>query len=137
MNALSRFLDAGLADAERRIARRLPPPLTDHPWVANVVASGTVARGIARVIAAGRASLGSSRVVALLRPLAASWREADWAAQRRGLGVLLLTAVATHLVLVLASTTPRGWLWLILPGMASAVGLLLLAAASRRPAANR
>ena len=137
MNALSRFLDGGLADAEQRIARRLPPPLTDHPWVAHVVASGIVARGIARVIAAGRASLGSSRVLARLRPLAASWQAADWASQRRGLGVLLLAAVATHLVLVLASTAPRGWLWLILPGIAAAVGLLLLAAAPRRPAANR
>ena len=130
MNGIVRFVDAGLTDAERRIARRLPPAVIDDPWVTRVVESGVLARALSRVIRLGGAAIASSHAAAIVRAAAASWRHAAWAARRRTVGLCLLVAVTTHVLLVGALRPPAGWLWLILPGVVAVVGLVLLAASA-------
>ena len=40
-------------------------------------------------------------------------------------GVVLVVAVAVHLVLTVITQTPPGWLWLMMPAIFAAMGLLL------------
>ena len=129
MNGIVRFVSAGWADAERRIARLLPPSVVDDPWVTHVVASGVLARSLARVMRAGRAAMVSSRAAAIGRATTVSWGHAAWPARRRALGLCLLVAVATHVMLVGAVHFPVGWLWLILPGIVAMVGIILVLSA--------
>ena len=128
MTGIARFVDAGLTDAEQRIASRLPPPVIDDPWVARVVESGVLARALTWSIRSGRSAVATSRAVAIVRVTTTSWRHAPWAARRRTAGLCLLVAVITHVVLVGALNRPVGWLWLILPGIAAMVGFVLVAA---------
>lgn len=71
----------------------------------------------------------SSSVVASMAPAAArAWTALDVRVRRVAVGTMLIVAVAAHLVLTLATQVPPGWIWLVLPGIAGAIGLLLVAA---------
>ncbi len=63
--------------------------------------------------------------------LIAAAREWYTAAAMR-LGHVLLAATITHIILMLVIARPVSWLWLILPSMAAAIGVILILAS--RPA---
>lgn len=60
-----------------------------------------------------------------------TWSSRVWLAfapgeRRTVVGVGLLAAVASHLGLTVIHDIPAGWLWLVPPGIAVTVGLMLL-----------
>lgn len=82
---------------------------------------------IDRVVTGLHHAAGSSQILGRLRPLVLRWGSAAPARQRMAVGVILLSAVAVHLALMSLNATQPGWFWLILPGIASAIGATLVA----------
>jgi hypothetical protein len=74
----------------------------------------------------------SSTILGRLRPLALSWSSAAPARRRMAGGVILLSAVAAHLGLMALNAAPPGWFWVILPGIALAIGAILVMSAGDR-----
>lgn len=52
------------------------------------------------------------------------------------IGIAMLTAAAVHVGLRVVQGSGAGWLWLIVPGIAAAQGLLLVAASKPGPAVD-
>lgn len=71
-----------------------------------------------------RAATGSA-VVGTAARLAKGWLGLDVPLRRRAVGTMLVVAVAVHLVLTVITQTPPGWLWLMMPAIFAAMGLLL------------
>ena len=128
MSSLARFVRAGLDNADRRISCRLPPAITDHPFVFDAIGAGVAAGWVARLAAIGRAACESSIALGALRSMQSTWCSAHWSARRRTLGLLLLTAVAVHGTLAMWGDRPAGWIWTIVPGLIAAIAVLLLMA---------
>lgn len=78
-----------------------------------------------------RAAAGSV-VASAATQAAAAWTSVDRGSRRLALGTMLIVAVAAHVLWTLATQVPPGWLWLVVPGIAGAVGALLVLA-SRLP----
>lgn len=133
MSSFAQFVRAGLDDADERIARRLPPDVIDHPWVRDSIGSGIVSGWIARAVAMARAACGSSIALAAVRTAQSAWAAAHWSARRRTIGLLLLTAVAVHAALMSWNGPPAGWIWTIVPGLTTALAVLLLIASVTPP----
>ena len=72
-----------------------------------------------------RASAGS-RLGAAARHSTAKWRSLDPAIEYRAVGAFALAAAATHVAMVLPHHPPGAW-WLILPSLAGAFGMALIA----------
>jgi hypothetical protein len=137
MSGLARFVREGLDEADRRISRRLPPAVTDHPFVFDAIAAGVAAGWVARLAAIGRAACESSIALGALRSMQSTWRAAHWSARRRTLGLLLLTAVAVHGALAMWGDRPAGWIWAIVPGLIAAIAVLLLLASTSAAVRDR
>ena len=137
MNGLGRFVNAGLGEADQRIGRRLPPAVTDHPWVLDAIDSGVTARWVGRVITMGRAASESSVALHALRTMRSTWQSAHWSSRRRTVGLMFLTAVAVHGALVIWDERPVGWIWMIVPGLSAASGVLLMLASTASPNGDR
>ena len=80
-------------------------------------------RAVAGLYRAGQ----SSRILERVRPLARSWDSAAPARRRMVAGVILSSAAASHLSLMALNAAPPGWYWMILPGIALAIGATLVA----------
>ena len=99
--------------------------------IAPYLQRSAVFGAIDRVVTGLHHAVGSSRILGRLRLLVLGWSSAAPARQRMAAGVILLSAVAAHLALMSLNAAPPGWFWLILPGIASAIGATLVA--SSRP----
>jgi hypothetical protein len=88
---------------------------------------GAVFGAIDRVVAGLGRAAGSSLVLGRVRTLAERWESAASPRQRMAGGVVLLSAASVHLMLMSLNDAPPGWFWLILPGMAAAIGATLVA----------
>lgn len=73
----------------------------------------------------------SSQILGRLRPLALSWSSAAPARRRMAGGVMLLSAATAHLGLMALNAAPPGWFWMILPGIALAIGVTLVLSGGR------
>jgi hypothetical protein len=82
---------------------------------------------IDRVVAGLSRAAESSLVLGRLRPLSERWGSTAIPRRRMASGVVLLSAAAVHLMLMSINDAPPGWFWLILPGMAAAIGATLVA----------
>lgn len=96
--------------------------------VAAVIESSTVFGLIDRPLAHVWRAASSSAVGSTAVRTARDWARLDASLQRLAVGTMLLVAVATHVVFTLVTQTPPGWLWLVAPGIVSAIGLLLVVA---------
>ena len=88
---------------------------------------GRTARAAARRSIHAYHASRSGRAVA---SAAEQWRALATADRRRTTGLVLIIAAGVHVGLQLAQGTPPSWLWLVVPALAVAHGLLQLAAAS-------
>jgi hypothetical protein len=126
-NALTRVVREGAREADRRVARWLSPaPSTETD---RYLASSWVVR---RVDAACR-TLWSwwlhSRSASLLSAGATAWSTAERAVRVRAAGLTLVIAVIAHVAMMMAQGPRDGWVWLVLPATAGAIGVMLLVAA--------
>lgn len=86
------------------------------------VVFGPADRLVARV---SRAS-GQSTVAAQVTAALAQWEAWPPSNRRTAVGVGLVAAVLVHLGMTWWHATPPGWMWLLLPAQAFALGLALL-----------
>lgn len=67
-----------------------------------------------------------SRIAGVARQFTATWRRLDPAIKHRAAGAFALAAAATHVAMLLPHHPPGAW-WLILPSLAGAFGVALIA----------
>lgn len=84
------------------------------------------AGAIDRIVAASHTSV----LLRLMRPVAAAWRHAPHPERLRAAGVTLIIASVVHVSLTIFQRLPDGWMWLVVPGIAVAQGVVLVAAGS-------
>lgn len=89
-----------------------------------------IARSL-RAVASGFQSAypGSAVAVAATR-VVGYWSANSRFERRRWTGITLVTAAVVHASLRVVEGSATGWLWLIIPGIAMAQGLLLVAASA-------
>jgi hypothetical protein len=100
--------------------------------IAPHLGGSAVFRVLDRVVIGLHRAAGSSQVLGRLHPLLRLWSGVTPAERRVAGGMILLSAVAAHLALMALNPAPPGWFWLILPGIAVAIGVTLVASA-RQP----
>jgi hypothetical protein len=104
-----------------------------HGHSARVIAlieNAAVARWPASVMRRVGAAARTSGAMATAGRLAASWRALGRSQQRRASGIVLITAALAHLAAVALHQVPPGWMWLVLPGIVLAEGIVLMLAGS-------
>lgn len=105
--------------------------------VAAVIKSSVVFGLFDRVLGSAWQAASSSVAVSMAAGAANAWTGLDTRARGVAIGMMLIVAVATHILLTLVTKVPPGWLWLVLPGIFGAVGLLLVAAPGLRGVTRR
>jgi hypothetical protein len=114
-SGLWRFFAHGIQHAESRVSRLTEPGDARDRELIAVLEGSMLARAARRVDAAMRAARSTSRLWPGLATARSEWR---W-------GPPILIAVATHAMLILSQGT-IGWLWMVIPAVAAAAGLLLV-----------
>jgi hypothetical protein len=110
------------------------PEATGDAALVAIAESSAVVRLIAFAVRAVCAAGGQSRVVATARSARRAWFAESSIDRTRACGIGLVTAASVYvLVGVWVPPTP-GWLWLVVPAMAIAMGLLFALAPSRAAA---
>lgn len=104
--------------------------------VAAVIRSSIVFGVLDRTLGHVWRAASSSRVAAAALGLANVWTALDPILGRLAMGTMLIVAVATHVGFMLVTQLPAGWLWLVLPGLVGAIGVLLVAAPGLRGASQ-
>ena len=94
---------------------------------ATVIESGVIFGAIDRTLERAWRGAGDSAAVAAASRLAGTWRELGTSTQRVAVGLMLVVAAVVHLAFTIATATPQGWLWLILPGLCLTTGAIVLA----------
>lgn len=90
--------------------------------VATVIESGVIFGAADRLMERAWRGASHSVVVAAAGRIGAFWTGLAKPAQRLALGLMLIVAVATHLVFTVVTEVPGGWQWLILPALCAAAG---------------
>ena len=125
---MRRLLECLVLAASARIGRSTEPDSVTDPACSAVLAtSATIVRSEHLVRGLELVAEGS-RSTAVLAALLGKWQALHWAERRRMSGTTVLVAAMVHLLLVLWAGTTPGWLWLAVPGVTLAVGLLLIVA---------
>ena len=87
--------------------------------------------GGAAIEVTARAAAGS-RIAGAARQSTATWRRLDPAIRYRAAGAFALAAAGTHVAILLPHHPPGAW-WLILPSLAGAFGVVLIALSCLAP----
>ena len=95
-----------------------------------MIESSVIFGAIDRTLERAWRGAGDSAAVAAASRLAGTWRELGTSTQRVAVGLMLVVAAVVHLAFTIATATPPGWLWLILPGLCLATGAIVLASSS-------
>lgn len=99
--------------------------------VSSAVESSVIARALAVVAARTGHLYRGSRIAGVVERARAYWSALGMFERRRFVGLALTTAAAVHVALRLVQGPPADWLWLIVPGIGAAQGLLLVMASMR------
>lgn len=116
---------SGVQDAERRLARITAGGPSDDTRVASVVAESRIVGALGSALDLGRASFESSVLVRKARAFETRWRQLAASRRRVALGTMLFVAAVTHVGLAAWQGAPPGWLWMVPPALAAAVGALM------------
>jgi hypothetical protein len=125
VGSLRKFFAIGLDDADARVAAALAP--RSYAAVDRYLWSSVVVRAFdAATVKLREWWLGSTSGQAAAAA-AERWRHEGWAARYDAIAIVLLAAIAVHVALTLMQGPRPGWFWLILPALAAAIALILLA----------
>lgn len=133
---MTRLLNLILRDAEQRGSRLTAPERLHDPQMSAVLNGSAVFAMVDRGVRRLRRAAQTSEANAIAQRTFGRWHGLAWTQQRLMLGMTLLIAVGVHLGLRIWQEPDPGWLWLILPAIAAAIGALLVAG-SRRPETGR
>jgi hypothetical protein len=103
-----------------------PQGFTDDPRVTRALGGSTLLGAVDRAIAIMWRAAAASRSGALALRLSQGWAAMSSRDRSHAIAVVLLTACGVHIALMLTHEVPLGWLWLMLPGAAATIGLMLL-----------
>lgn len=103
------------------------------PGVTPILESSIVVGAADRALSAADRGVAHSTAARWLRHARERWRQLPSGLQQRAVGVALLTAAVVHVALALWRHTPPGWLWVVIPGVSAAVGVVLLMASTASP----
>jgi hypothetical protein len=123
---LTRFVRLGLEDADRRLCRLTASEALDDDAVMGVLASSAVVQWFRRVADTLSRVAGSSAALALGRSAFDHWTEEHSSSRRVAVGTALVTASLVYASFTAWQGTTLGWLWTIVPGLAGAIGALLI-----------
>lgn len=129
MNALARFLSFGLKDIDSRVAATLTPPMLDD--ADRYLRDSAIVRTIDRFTIGLQDAWTDSRSGRLSKTLSGELTGQDWATRYQAIGVVVMVAVVTHILLTLVQGARPGWFWLVIPSMAGLFALFVLIASSR------
>ena len=118
------FFTKGLRDAERRVSLLRPIRPEEQQALLTVVRSSQVFRFIDLVVDRVTRACDTSVVIQSVRQISSGTASAQ---KRLAGGIALIVAASVHVGLVVWHEQPPLWLWLIVPALAVAIGLLLLA----------
>lgn len=118
------FFTKGLRDAERRVSLLRPIRPEEQQALLTVVRSSQVFRFIDLVVDRVTRACDTSVVIQSVRQISSGTASAQ---KRLAGGIGLIVAASVHVGLVVWHEQPPLWLWLIVPALAVATGLLLLA----------
>ena len=105
--------------------------MTDDARVTAAIDSSRIFRWLDRVVVWMWSTAATSQSGARIAALAAWWRALPMDLFRLGLGTLIVTAAAVHVVLMLALGQRESWLWPLIPAIAAAAGATLLLFSTR------
>ena len=106
--------------------------LRDDRQATMVIESSAIFGAIDRTLDRTWRGAGDSAAVAAASRLAGVWRELSTSARRVAVGLMLVVAAVVHLAFTIATATPSGWLWLIVPALCLGTGAIVLASSSTR-----
>lgn len=98
----------------------------------GILRSSVIVRFISRMIETVERAARQSSSRVIWSEVAGACRRADRALRLRSIGMALITAVVVHLGLLLVQPLP-GWRGFVVPAIALAQGLLLIAMSPRTP----
>ncbi len=107
--------------------------MSTPPGVIPTLESSIVVGAADRGLSAADRAVAHSTAARWLRQARERWRQLPHGLQQRAGGVALLTAAVVHVALALWRQTPPGWLWLVIPALSAAVGVVLLMASTASP----
>lgn len=113
-------LDRGESDAQ---LRTMGVAGDDRLW--DELMGSAVGRVGAWFIDLTARAAADSAAVAAMRAVRRAWDTWPPLLRLRGIGVMTLTAVVTHLAMTASAPTPGAWRWL-LPGLAGVFGVVVL-----------
>jgi hypothetical protein len=102
-----------------------------HAAVIAIVERSALARGGRRAMAFLGRAWRSSHAARTAGGMLGAWRSLPDSTRRTAIGVAIVTAVATHVAVTATHRIPPGWQWLVVPGIALAQGVVLIAAGRR------
>ena len=99
----------------------------------GILRSSAIIRVVSRLIETVERAAHQSSSRVIWSELAGRWRSFDRAVRLRSIGIALITAVVVHIGLLLNQPLP-GWRGFVVPAIALAQGLLLMAVSPRTTA---
>jgi hypothetical protein len=126
MTAFTRFFTIGLDEADRRLARALAPPALDD--ADRYLAESAIVKTIDHCASRLTGWWTASHTSRTLRALDEAVKKQSWAARYQSIAVVVITAVATHLMLTIAQGPRPGWFWMVVPSLAAVFATVVLAA---------
>lgn len=125
MRGLNRFVALGFADADARVGKFLTARSSSA--ADRYLSTSAVVRVLNKATYLLRDWWQASATGRTLQTITGEWQRQNWAARYEAVAVALLAAAAVHVVLTVISGPRPGWFWLILPALAAAVGIVIIA----------
>jgi hypothetical protein len=126
-HAVTRFIREGAREADRRVAGWLSPtPLTATD---RYLSSSAIVQRVDKAFRKLSWWWVNSRSAALTAMAGNAWSNAARSERGRGVGLALLVAAIAHVAMMMAQGPRAGWVWLVVPATAGAIGVMLLATA--------
>jgi hypothetical protein len=126
MNSIVRFWRLGAADADARVARRLAP----RPFDAadRYLRSSAVVQWFDGVTIGFQRLWQSSHARQAASAIARVWSRKSRPMRHRSTGAAMLAAALTHIVLTVMQGARPGAYWLVIPAIATTLGVVFLLA---------
>jgi hypothetical protein len=104
--------------------RKQPDP--DDEQVVALLASSALVRRADRAVQLTAKVIRSSAAADTLRRAAAAWSVGRSARRRFSIGLILVVASVVNVGLTTATGSVPGWLWMVIPGLAAAIGAVMM-----------
>jgi hypothetical protein len=123
VRGLQRFVSRGLADADARVGNALAP--RSFKAVDAYLMSSRIVRIVDSMSLHLRDWAVASETATALRSWSNQWQA--WPARYQSIAIALLAAVTIHVALTVANGMRPGWYWMIIPGLAATLAVVILA----------